>query len=410
MTYPESVAWLYQTQLHGIKLGLDNIRRLTAALGVRVGGPEAPKFLHVAGTNGKGSVCAMLDAICRAANFKTGLFTSPHLVTFRERIRVNGEMIGEAAVAQGLSEIRRLAADWDHAPTFFEITTALALTHFQREGCEVVALETGLGGRLDATNIVSPAVCAITAIALDHQQWLGATIAQIAAEKAGIFKPEVPVISATQTEEVERILRRHGTEIGALVVAFAEEPWQDGPINLLGSHQLWNAALAVRALALSGLVIKREAILQGLREVQWEGRFQCVRPRVVLDGAHNPAAAAQLVQTWREVFGDERATLVLGILADKDVRGIGAELLPLAARVIAVPVQNPRTSQPDDLLAVLRELAPGLPCSGVGDLGAALTEAEVHGERVLVCGSLFLVGEALAHFDPHGRRPEVSWQ
>ena len=205
MTFQESLSWLYGTQQVGIKLGLDNIRRLLGALGVEV---ERSRFLHVAGTNGKGSVCAMLDAICREAGFRTGLYTSPHLVTFHERIRLNGVMIPGEAVVAGLSRIRGLIAGWEMHPTFFEITTALALDYFQRENAELIVLETGLGGRMDATNVVRPAVSVITAIGLDHQAYLGSTLAEIAGEKAGIIKPGLPVVSAPQDREAEAVLRR----------------------------------------------------------------------------------------------------------------------------------------------------------------------------------------------------------
>jgi len=391
--YDGAVAWLYSTQLHGIRLGLDTVRRLNEALGISTSGP---KILHVAGTNGKGSVCAMLDAICRAAGRRTGLFTSPHLVTFRERIRVDGQMMPEEAVAADLSEMRELTATWDFEPTFFELTTVLALRHFQRSACEVVVLETGMGGRLDATNVVTPTVSIITPIALDHQQWLGTTIAAIAAEKAGIVKPNVPTVSAPQADEVAAVLRRHAEEVGAQTLDFVERPWAGGAVNLVGSHQRWHAELAVRALALSGLGIHDDAIARGLRDVQWPGRFQRLSEKLVLDGAHNAAAAFLLVETWREVFRDERATLVLGILADKDVRTICAALLPIAARVILVPVRSPRTLAPEDVRAVVRELSPDLPCTAAPDLTAGLALAAGHAERVLVCGSLFLVGEALA--------------
>lgn len=410
MNYDDSVAWLYATQLHGIKLGLENIRRLANALGVALGGDQAPRFLHVAGTNGKGSVCAMLDAICRAAGHRTGLFTSPHLITFRERMRVNGEMISEDEVARELTRIKDLTAAWDHVPTFFEITTALALAHFQREGCDVVVLETGLGGRLDATNAVMPAVCVLTEIALDHQQWLGSTVAEIAAEKAGIFKDGVPVISAPQVPEVRRVLDNHGEESGALVVAYVEEPWDASIVNLIGQHQRWNAALAVHALALSGIRVEPSAVSQGLREVQWPGRFQRVNERVVIDGAHNPSAAALLTRTWGEVFGTRRATVILGVLGDKDVRGICTALIPLAARIVTVAPQNPRATTAAALAEIVREAMPGLPCTVTTDLVAALELAEKFSDPVLICGSLFLVGEALAHFQSGAPPTEVSAQ
>jgi dihydrofolate synthase/folylpolyglutamate synthase len=400
MTSDAAVAWLYTTQLHGIRLGLENIRRLVDELGITLRGP---KFLHVAGTNGKGSVCAMLDAICRAAGKRTGLFTSPHLVTFRERIRVNGEMIGETEVARGLTAMRELTADWEFAPTFFELTTALALLHFQEKECEVVVFETGLGGRLDATNVVTPAVSIITPIALDHQQYLGDTLAAIAAEKAGIFKPDVPAVSAPQPDEVAQTLRLHAREIGALTLDFVTAPWTDGPVNLAGSHQRWNAALAAHALALSGLGIHAPEIARGLATVEWPGRFQRHGARLILDGAHNPAAAVRLAETWREEFRDEQATLILGVLADKDLREICAALLPLAARVIAIPVRSPRTRPVEEVRAVVRDLSPATPCIAADDVASAQTQAAAHPERTLLCGSLFLVGEALTH-DPNSER------
>ena len=407
MNYDESVAWLHATQMHGIKLGLEVVRRLIDALGLRL---EGPKYLHVAGTNGKGSVCAMLDAICRAAGKRTGIFTSPHLVTFRERIRVNGEMISAEEVAQRVSELRVLTEGWNPEPTFFELVTVLALGHFQRAGCEVVVFETGMGGRLDATNVVTPAVTVITPIALDHQQWLGATLAEIAAEKAGIFKPEVPALSAPQAEEAAQVLRHHAREVGTLALDFVAQPWTETPVNLAGSHQQWHAATAVQALALAALGIHREAIVRGLREVQWPGRFQQLGERLVLDGAHNPAAAVRLVETWREIFGDEQATLVLGVLADKDLRAICAALLPLATRVIAVPVRSPRSALVPEVLAVVRELSPALPCESAEDVATALVAAGGSSERVLLCGSLFLVGEALAHLAARASLPTASIQ
>ncbi len=407
MNYDESVAWLYSTQLHGIRPGLTVVRRLIDALGLRLDGL---RFLHVAGTNGKGSVCAMLDAICRAGGKRTGLFTSPHLVTFRERIRVDGEMISEAEVARGVSALRALTMGWDPAPTFFELVTVLALGHFQRAACEVVVFETGMGGRLDATNVITPAVSVITPIALDHQQWLGDTLAEIAAEKAGIFKPDVPAVSAPQAPEAEAVLRHHAREVGVLALDFVAKPWTETPVALAGSHQQWHAATAVHAVALAALGIHADAIVRGLREVQWPGRFQQIGEKLILDGAHNPAAAVRLAETWREIFGAEPATLVLGVLADKDLPAMLAALLPLAARVIAVPVRSPRSAAVDEVRTAVRGLAPELPCAAARDVASALAAAEASPERVLLCGSLFLVGEALAQLEAQGGLPEATAQ
>src|SRR5215510_16544396 len=216
LNYKQALAWLYGLQRFGIKLGLENIRRLIDKCCSRAcverpalaaASATTPKIIHVAGTNGKGSVCAMIDSICRAQGHRTGLFISPHLVTFRERIRVNGEMISEDAVADGLTMIRDLIADWDPHPTFFEVTTALALKHFGDSKVDVAILETGLGGRLDATNAVQSNVSVITPIALDHQKWLGHTLAEIAGGKAGIIKPGVPVVSAHQHPQPQELIR-----------------------------------------------------------------------------------------------------------------------------------------------------------------------------------------------------------
>ncbi len=408
MNYDEAVAWLYATQLHGIRLGLENVRRLTGALGIRVSGPDAPRFLHVAGTNGKGSVCAMLDACCRAAGLRTGLFTSPHLVTFRERMRIGGEMIGEDEVAAGLGEIRELTEGWDHAPTFFEITTALALAWFQRRDVEVVVLETGLGGRLDATNVVTPAVSIITPIDMDHQQWLGDSLAAIAIEKAGIIKPGVPVVTGPQADEarvvIVQIAMRRGAELSLVVT-----PLTQMEIALAGSHQRWNAALAVHALEVAGLGVSGEAIAQGLRSVEWPGRFQQIAPRFVLDGAHNPASARRLAETWREMYGEKRATLIHGILQDKDVAGICEALLPIAGRILTVPVRNPRSATAQELCRAIGLSAPRQECIAVRDLPAAIRIASSMERRTLITGSLFLMGEALAHFQA-GELRETSTQ
>jgi dihydrofolate synthase/folylpolyglutamate synthase len=408
MIYDEAVAWLYASQLHGIKLGLENIQRLAAALGIHAQGPEAPTFLHAAGTNGKGSVCAMLDACCRAAGLRSGLFTSPHLIVFRERISLNGEMIPEEDVASGLTEIRAITAGWDHAATFFEITTALALAWFQRRGARVVILETGMGGRLDATNLVTPAVSILTPIALDHQQWLGDTLSQIATEKAGIIKPGVPAVSAPQSDEAAGILKQVAAERNA-PLEFVTSPLEGFEIGLAGEHQAWNAALAVRALSLSGLEIPDSALHAGLREVEWPGRFQLIAERFILDGAHNPDAAQRLAATWRAVHGERRATLVLGILRDKDVRGICEALLPIAGRILAVPVQSPRSATPQEICKAIGKIAPRQECIAVRDLPAAIRIASSMERRTLITGSLFLVGEALAHFR-NTAPPEISAQ
>ena len=290
LSYKQALAWLYGLQRFGIKLGLENFRRLLDELS-RSGGFQAAvadlppsvavatygvpseialpsKLIHVAGTNGKGSVCAMIDSICRAQGYRTGLFISPHLVTFRERIRVNGEMISEAAVADGLTIIRDLVADWDPHPTFFEVTTALALKHFGGAKIDIAILETGLGGRLDATNAVQSDVSVITPIDLDHEEWLGHTLAEIAGEKAGIIKPRVPVVSASQQPQAEEVIRARAAECGS-PVQFVNETYHGSPVALCGEYQKQNAALAIAAIHAANIQLGEKAIVRGLAAVQF---------------------------------------------------------------------------------------------------------------------------------------------
>ena len=390
MNYRDALAWLYGTQTFGIKLGLDNTRRLLAA----AGDPHARlQFLHVAGTNGKGSTCAMMDSILRAAGHRTGLYTSPHLVDFRERIRLDGAMISEDAVAEGLTLLREAAGSWDHAPTFFELATVLAAWWFAREGAEFVVWETGMGGRLDATNAVTPLVSVITPIGLDHQKWLGDTLARIAGEKAGIIKPGVPVVSAPQPDEVRAVLEARAHEAGA-PMAFVAEPWGAGPVGLRGAHQRWNAALACAALRAAGVAAGAQAEGEGLRHVVWPGRFQRVTEDLVIDGAHNPEAVGTLVATWREVFGDRKAALVFGALRDKDAGQLLGALRAIADEVWLVPVSGVRGASAAELHASAQ--AAGFAAIHEGALERSLAAARASGCPVLVAGSLFLAGEVLA--------------
>jgi dihydrofolate synthase/folylpolyglutamate synthase len=401
--YTEALAWLYSLQRFGIKLGLENIRRLIAELDVDL---VNARVIHVAGTNGKGSVCAMIDSICRAQKYRTGLFISPHLVTFRERICIDGEMISENEVAAGLTNIRKLVADWEPHPTFFEIATALALKYFTEAKTNIVILETGLGGRLDATNAVQSNVAVITPIALDHEQWLGDSLEKIANEKAGIIKAQTPVVSGPQLPEAERVIRGRATECEA-PLQFVTETYDKSPIALRGEHQKLNAAIAIAAIkalkldrlkrsSLAGQGIDIDsAIGRGLATVDWPGRFQCWDKRTVIDGAHNPAAARILTQTWRETFGTERATLILAILADKDLRGICEALAPIADLVLLPKIRSERAADPSELAKVLVDL--GCKSETFSSFADALGKARERSAPILITGSLHFAGEALAH-------------
>ena len=394
MNYSDALGWLYATQITGIKLGLETVQRMLEAVGFET----RAKVLHVAGTNGKGSVCAMLDAVCRAEGLRTGLFTSPHLVSFRERVRLDGRMIPEEAVAEGLTRLRGLTADWEPPPTFFEYTTVLALDWLRRQHVDAIVLETGLGGRLDATNALTPAVSVITPIDYDHTAWLGDTLTAIAGEKAGIIKPGVPVVSAPQDPEAAAVIARTAKARGSELRAVHAPLPADWTLALPGTHQRMNAAVALAALDAAGIATSERARRAGLAEVDWPGRFQRLENgRFILDGAHNPAAARRLAHTWHEVYGDHHpATLVLGILRDKDAPAICRALAPLAARVLAVPVRNPRSATLEEIAGVLGQVAPETPTLMMSSLPGALEAARAYPEPVLIAGSFFLVGEALA--------------
>ena len=416
MSYNEALGWLYSLQRFGIKLGLENIQRLLAdLLPGNVGGPQTVaiahdgleavnprKVIHVAGTNGKGSVCAMIDSICRAGGLKTGLFISPHLVTFRERIRINGEMISEDAVASGLTKIRDLVRDWDPHPTFFEITTALAWKHFFDAKLDVVVLETGLGGRLDATNAVPSNVAVITPIGFDHEKWLGSTLREIAGEKAGIIKAGTPVVSAAQDREAEEVLRMRAADCDA-PLELVSEPYDRSPVALRGAHQKQNAALAVAAIRASKITVGDAAIVRGLMSVKWPARFQSWDDRTIIDGAHNAAAAKILARTWRETFGDQRCTLILAILADKDLRAISEALVPISDFVLLPPMRGERASEPNAIAQVLGNIArtpenASLARTSIAaSIGDALEVARAKPNPILVTGSLHFAGEVLAH-------------
>ena len=392
MNYREALGWLFSTQRFGIKLGLDNVRRLLTALAVP---PPEQGIIHVAGTNGKGSVCAMIDSILRAQGYRTGLFTSPHLVTFRERIQVDGEMISQAAVADGLTQIWGLTSGWEPHPTFFEITTALGLLHFRNERCEIVVLETGMGGRLDASNAVSPVVSVITPIALDHQKWLGETLGEIAREKAGIIKPGVPIVAAAQPPEAEIVIRNRAAELGAKL-EIIPEPWNASAVRLSGVHQRENAALAVAAVNAAAITIEQRAIDDGLASVNWPARFQRWSDTIVIDGSHNPAGARALVDTWRDVFGAERGTVILAVLADKNVASIAEALTPIAVSFLLPQIRAVRACSPNELACAISDIAPEIPVEIMPSFSAALEKANAAGRRILITGSLHFAGEALA--------------
>ena len=390
--YNAAIDWLFGTQNRGVKLGLENVYHLLADMR----NPQNElRFIHVAGTNGKGSVCAMAESICRFAGLRTGLFTSPHLIRFNERIQVNGTPIEDEAVARCIQKIRAHIDEKRH-PTFFEITTALALDYFRAQNVDLVILETGLGGRLDATNVVRPLVSVLTAIDLDHQHWLGDSLSKIAAEKGGIIKTGTPVVSGPQFPEVRAALEQIA-ESRSASITFIETPFKGSPVGLQGSHQRMNAAIAKAAIAKAGIEVSSDAVNNGLEQVNWPGRFQLVDDRIILDGAHNPAAIRRLIETWKECVTQDRASVLFGGLRDKDLESMIGALSPLAARFFIVPIRSQRAASTSEIERFVPKLIPATQCTSAEE---ALNLARRFDDRILVTGSLFLVGEVLSILDP----------
>lgn len=423
MSYAETIEYLYSLQKHGTKLGLAN----TLALMELLENPHKGfRSIHVAGTNGKGSTSAMLAAILQKAGYTVGLYTSPHLINFTERIRVNGKQISENKVVELAERLRSRIAVLEEPfiPTFFEFTTTLAFASFVEQGIDVAVVETGMGGRLDSTNVIAPLVSVITTVDLDHQEFLGDRIEDIAWEKAGIIKAGVPVVTGEQKPEVlhvidsvslgnNAVLYRTGRDctVSSVVTGVdgssfdyrgLEDDLPGAGIAMIGRHQVDNASLALlttEVLRRQGLAIPQAAVSDGLAAARWEGRLEKVgeNPLVLLDGAHNPAAAERLADALREVFAGhyERLILLLGILGDKDMEGIIRPLAPLAARVIVAPPDYYRASLPVRMKMVVEKYNPNVEESAsiARAIETALAGAS---ERDLICitGSLFTAGEA----------------
>ena len=404
MNYTDAIQFLFDLQLFGTQPGLENTFQLAAL----AGNPQNKlRFIHVAGTNGKGSTCAMLESIYRSAGLRTGLYTSPHLVAFGERIQVNRQSISQADIARLTGEMRSLMTHFpaDKHPTFFEVVTVMALKYFAEQGCDLVIWEAGLGGRLDATNIVTPLASVITNIQFDHQAWLGDTLEKIAAEKAGIIKPGVPVITAVDDPGAFRVLfataQKNNSPFSLITWAQADyPPLQSLSLPLLGEHQRLNAAVAVHTVrAVADKIPVTDAIIQkGLLSVRWPGRLQVVErgngKRALLDGAHNIGGAETLRSALRTYFPSTHPTLVLGLLRDKDCQAICEILAPLAQKILVAPVSSKRTAATAELAAACRAANPKAEIIEAASAGEAL-EMSAQDDFTVVSGSLYLIGEVL---------------
>jgi dihydrofolate synthase/folylpolyglutamate synthase len=415
MNYPDSVRFLYAlgNEVATAKLGLERITALLEALGHP---QQACRIVHVAGTNGKGSTCAMIESGLRAAGHRTGLFTSPHLVEPTERIRIAGCPVSASRFAAAFDQVHACAETLlrreriDLHPTYFESVTAMALLLFREYGVEFAVLEVGLGGRLDATNVVAPELTVITPVDFDHEAFLGKSLASIAAEKAGILKPGVPAIFAPQRPEADAVLVERAAELGVPVTRSAALPisgivlhatgseftWAGAPVScpLPGEHQVENAVTAIAAL--ERLTIPPEAIRQGIAQTVWPGRLERVaaNPEIILDGAHNPAGARALAAYLDRFYDPARVWLIYGAMRDKAVAEMAANLFPRARRVIVTAPAQARALRPE----TIRDLADHDSIEVAPNLPAALARAARAdpGDAIFITGSLFLVGEARA--------------
>lgn len=440
MDYHETVQFIYNLQRFGIKLGLQRIRTVLAL----INNPHTTfHSIHVAGTNAKGSTCAMIQSMLKEAGFKTGLYTSPHLVNFTERIRIDDTEITDVDVidySKHLIDIIR--SNNVYGITFFEFVTALAFKYFKDKGAQCVVVETGMGGRLDATNVITPEVCVITPISYDHKEFLGDSIEKIAYEKAGIIKPSIPLVVSNQTSQAMSVIIERARENDSPVFILGKDFNADfieshpdytvfdfyGPIkiqgvrlNLLGKHQVSNAATAIMAtyqyIVKHGIKINLEDVIRkGLSKTIWQGRLQWIsrNPDILLDGAHNVQSVIALKDFISEHLSDRFKILVIGIMDDKDKEGILAEILPLADKVVFTAPNYSRSAKPEHL----KEISSGLGFFDVlitKDVKEALDTAyelvkkqeieTLHLARekepvIVVTGSLYLIGEVVEILHP----------
>lgn len=423
--YREALKKLYRLQKFGIKFGLSKTSNLMHSLGdPHLGRP----YIHIAGTNGKGSVAAMAASVLEKAGYRVGLYSSPHLVRFTERFKINGrEMSTEtaASLAQELLDV----IDPREPPTFFEIVTAMALVHFAREAVDVAIMEVGMGGRLDATNVISPLVTAITNISLEHQDYLGRRLVDIAGEKAGIIKENIELVTGVTQPRIielyEHLCREKHVPLTRIGKDVRYRCTQKGlsysgtfyklkglTLGLQGKFQSRNAAIALavlEGLRKKGILVHEDHLRTGLAHVSWPGRMQLMgeKPAILVDGGHNPRAVRALAETVPKTYSYSRLILVLGVMADKDIPSVVRGIVPIADYVIYTRPVYSRAADPHVLLNAAASL--GRPGETAPDLLQALDKAKKIADAddlILITGSLFTAGEALSHLDPERYRPD----
>lgn len=416
MKYDEAMDYIHSTCKFGSRLGLENIKKLLELMGQP---QNSFNSVHVAGTNGKGSTCAFIDSILREAGYKTGLYTSPFLERFTERIRVQGKEIPSGDLGRITGYVRKnvgimLEKGYSH-PTEFEIVTAIGFEYFKRERIEYAVVEVGLGARLDATNTVVPEICVITSISMDHMGVLGNDLVSISREKAGIIKKGIPVVLHPQKEEVCEVIKETCARLDAPLIDMSRGEivnwkvssegqsfdfiWQDRLykeifIRMLGRHQVGNAATAVVTALNMGM--PEEAIRAGLEKTRWPGRMEILRekPLVMIDGAHNVEGAAALVEGLKQVFPSRKVLLVFGILMDKEVEKVTEILASYANRIITTPPASPRGMDPHDLGKIVKKYNPNVEITM--SIGEAVDKSMVMVEDdgiIVFSGSLYMIGE-----------------
>ena len=413
MNYDQALAYIHAVHWQGHKPGLDRIRTLLEALG---NPHQKLQFVHIAGTNGKGSTAAMVDSCLRAAGYKVGMFTSPFINRFNERIQVNGIPIPDQDLVQLVEQVQPAAQAMEDVPTEFELITALGMLYFVQQNCDIVVLEVGLGGALDSTNIIPPPACAvITALGMDHVKELGPTLADIAAAKAGIIKPGSPVVSYGGEPEADKVIADTARAQGAplTVVDFSRLQLRSASLDglvfdfdglegltlpFLASYQARNAAVAItalRALCGRGWNISDQAIRQGLAQVRWPGRFELLRrdPPFLLDGSHNAHGMRATVASLRERFPGEKFVFLISIMADKDWDKMLQLLLPLAKCFVTVTAPSPRAIPAPDLAAQIRAMGGVAEPSDTIPAGVARADALAAGGPVAALGTLYFSGD-----------------
>lgn len=417
MTANEAISYIHSVSWKGSKPGLSRTRELLR----RMGDPqEKLRFIHIVGTNGKGSTAAMLASVLQKAGYKTGLYTSPYIFRFHERMQIDGQEISDAELARCTEFVKPHAEAMADVPTEFELVTAIAMAFFEQNGAEIVVLEAGMGGELDSTNIIpAPEAAVITNIGLDHTEYLGDTLEAIAATKAGIIKPGCSCILYPCEPTVEAVVREKCEKenvplhvVDRKIVRFLKGDFEGQTfdfgnfkglkVSLLGQHQLQNAAAALTTLEVlreKGWNISDSAIREGMAETKWPGRFQVLsrEPLFIVDGGHNPQCMAALTKNIEDYLAGKDLTILTGVMADKDQSAMYPPLLPYAKRFVTVTPDNPRAQDAEKLAEYLRGLgAEATACGTVFDgVRAAVEKAKMHNGAVLACGSLYMVGEVV---------------